>query len=172
MVGDQGAEIGRMFLREEIVKRSLTLSIPLLPGGHNDQQCSGQGAAFVAEQSWVTILAPLLLDCVTLSKVLTLSRPEQLHLCNERVVPPRQEGSMVWSIPLAVHSLQEAAQDTSLHSCPRFWGLDLQCLYPAHAPHASTCSESHVLPRWSLSLPPLCPALPSLLSKLAEDPPG
>lgn len=161
VVGDQGAEIGRMFLLEEIVKRSSILSIPLLPGGHNDQQCSGQGAAFVAEQSWVTILAPLLLDCATLSKVLTLSRPEQPHLCNGRAVPPQR-----FTPSRKLHRTPHSTP------CPPFWGLALQCLHPAHPPHASTCSKSHVLPRWSLTLPPLCPALPSSLSKLAEDPPA
>ena len=77
-------------------KGHLILSVPLLPGGHYDLMWrSGKRAAFVVEQSQVTILAPLLLVYVTLSKVLTLSRPEQPHLCNGgRYLPSKR---VLWS---------------------------------------------------------------------------
>lgn len=94
----------------------------------------------MAEQSWVTVLAPSRLVCVTSSKFFTLSRPEQLHLCSgRRRVPPLPEGSVLQVTPLPTGSLlSESCRELpfpSLHTpCPTFRGLTHQLSHPSPGP--------------------------------------
>lgn len=101
---DQGAETERMFLPEEMAKGSSdSVHSPAAWGSRRPR--SGQKAAFVVEQSWVTILAASLSVYVILSKALMLSRPEQPPRRNGRTAPPWQAGSVarptlsVYSVP-------------------------------------------------------------------------